>query len=105
MNQSAHQKMSTSRKRKLARTVIGASLMIVIGAGFSASTSASTPATAAHFDKSSLMTVVVAPGETLWSIAGLVGGDSSATVDQIVSLNHLTSTDLTAGQRLIVPAR
>ena len=51
------------------------------------------------------MTVVVAPGETLWSIAGLVGGDSSATVDQIVSLNHLTSTDLTAGQRLIVPAR
>lgn len=79
--------------------------MIVIGAGFSASTSASTPATAAHFDKSSLMTVVVAQGETLWSIAGLVGGDTSAVVDQILSLNHLTSTDVVAGEKLIVPTR
>ena len=105
MSQKMSQKMSTSRKRKLARTVIGASLMIVIGAGFSASTSASTPATAAHFDKSSVMTVVVAQGETLWSIAGLVGGDSSAVVDQIVSLNHLASTDVVAGQKLIVPTR
>ena len=105
MNQAATRKMSTSRKRKLARTVIGASLMIVIGAGFSASTSASTPATAAHFDKSSLMTVVVAQGETLWSIAGLVGGDSSAVVDQIVTLNHLASTDIVAGEKLIVPTR
>jgi len=105
MNQAATRKMSTSRKRKLARTVIGASLMIVIGAGFSASTSASTPATAAHFDKSSLMTVVVAQGETLWSIAGLVGGDSSAVVDQIVTLNHLSSTDVVAGEKLIVPTR
>ncbi len=105
MNQNSQQRMSKSRKRKLARTVIGASLMIVIGAGFSASTSASTPATAAHFDKSSLMTVVVAQGETLWSIAGLVGGDSSAIVDQIVSLNHLTSTDVVAGEKLIVPTR
>jgi LysM repeat protein len=105
MKQNSPQAMSSSRKRKLARTVIGASLMIVIGAGFSASTSASTPATAAHFDKSSLMTVVVAQGETLWSIAGLVGGDTSAVVDQILSLNHLTSTDVVAGEKLIVPTR
>ena len=105
MNQVTQPKMSSSRKRKLARTVVGASLMIVIGAGFSASTQASTPATAAHFDKSSVMVVVVAPGESLWSIAGLVGGNSSEVVDEILSLNHLTSTDLAAGTKLIVPTR
>ena len=34
--------MSTTRRRKLARTFVGASLLVVIGAGFSAVGNAST---------------------------------------------------------------
>ncbi len=51
------------------------------------------------------MTVVVAPGETLWSIAGMVGGNSSAVVDQIIDANHLRSSEVQAGQKLLVPLK
>ena len=80
--------------------------MIVIGAGFSASTQASTPATAAHFDKSSVMVVVVAPGESLWSIAADAAGrgDVRSMVDEIISVNSLAIPDVQVGQKLRVPS-
>ncbi len=98
--------MSANRTRKLARFVVGTSLLVVIGAGFSAVGNASTPATPLHLSAAdSYMTVVVASGETLWSIAGMVGGDSSAVVDQIIDANHLTSSEVQAGQKLLVPLK
>jgi hypothetical protein len=52
-------------------------------------------------------TVVVQPGQTLWSIAGEVapGADRRDTIARIVELNALPSTDVAAGVRIAVPAR
>ena len=59
-------------------------------------------ATAATFE-----TVVVAPGETLWAIAGQVAptADPRDVVDAIVSLNALDSAGVVAGQDLAIPAK
>ena len=102
--------MSKNRYKKLARTFVGASLLIVIGAGFSASLSdhgvASTEVI--KTGTSGYMQVVVTSGETIWSIASALnaGGrsDLSSVVDQIVSANGLASTDLEPGTKLWVPA-
>ena len=103
--------MSKNRYKKLARTLVGASLLIVIGAGFSASLSdhgvASTEVI--KTGTSGYMQVVVTSGETIWSIASALnaGGrsDLSSVVDQIVSANGLASTDLEPGTKLWVPAK
>ena len=103
--------MSKNRYKKLARTFVGASLLIVIGAGFSASLSdhgvASTEVI--KTGTSGYMQVVVTSGETIWSIASAInkGGrsDLSSVVDQIVSTNGLDSTDLEPGTKLWVPAK
>jgi LysM repeat protein len=103
--------MSKNRYKKLARTLVGASLLIVIGAGFSASLSdhgvASSEVIATG--TSGYMQVVVTSGETIWSIASALntGGrsDLSSVVDQIVSANGLASTDLEPGTKLWVPAK
>ena len=102
-----------NRKQKLARTFVGASLLIVIGAGFSASLSdhgvASTEVI--KTGTSGYMQVVVTSGETIWSIASSLNAlndgarsDLSSVVDQIVSANGLDSTDLEPGTKLWVPA-
>lgn len=51
-------------------------------------------------------TVVVAPGQTLWSIAAehSDGRDVRDTMDHLVDLNDLDTVALSAGQRLVVPA-
>ncbi len=95
--------MSVKRSRKLARFIVGTSLLVVIGAGFSAAAHSST--TGVKADKNAYVTIVVAPGETLWSIAGMVGGNSSAVVDQIIEANHLRSSEVQAGQKLLVPLK
>jgi LysM repeat protein len=48
----------------------------------------------------------VAPGESLWSIASIAAGtgDVRAMVDEIISINSLSSPDVAAGQSLRVPA-
>jgi LysM repeat protein len=48
--------------------------------------------------------VVVAPGETLWSIAERVAPDRDprGVVDQIRRINHLPSGDVQAGQTLLL---
>ena len=97
--------MTAKRSRKLARTIVVTSLLVVIGAGFSAVGNASTTTSSQSSVSNSYMSVVVAPGETLWSIAGMVGGNSSAVVDQIIEANHLTSSEVQAGQKLLVPLK
>ena len=103
--------MSKNRRRKLARTFVGASLLIVIGAGFSASLSDHGVASSEVIKTgtSGYMQVVVTSGETIWSIASSLNGggrsDLSSVVDQIVSANGLASTDLEPGTKLWVPAK
>ena len=102
--------MSKNRYKKLARTFVGASLLIVIGAGFSASLSDHGVASSevVKTGTAGYMQVVVTSGETIWSIASAInkGGrsDLSSVVDQIVSANGLDSTDLEPGTKLWVPA-
>jgi len=102
--------MSKNRYKKLARTFVGASLLIVIGAGFSASLSDHGVASSEVIKTgtSGYMQVVVTSGETIWSIASTLRGggrsDLSSVVDQIVSANGLDSTDLEPGTKLWVPA-
>lgn len=49
----------------------------------------------------------VAPGDTLWSIASQIAGDSDPrpVVDRIAELNGLASQHLVPGQILVVPTR
>lgn len=48
--------------------------------------------------------VVVAPGDTLWSIAQAhYAGDPRPHVEEILSLNHLSSPQLIPGQSLQIP--
>jgi LysM repeat protein len=102
--------MSKNRYKKLARTFVGASLLIVIGAGFSASLSDHGVASSevVKTGTAGYMQVVVTSGETIWSIASAInkGGrsDLSSVVDQIVSTNGLDSTDLEPGTKLWVPS-
>ena len=103
--------MSKNRYKKLARTLVGTSLLIVIGAGFSASLSDHGVASSEVIKTvtSGYMQVVVTSGETIWSIASSLNGggrsDLSSVVDQIVSANGLASTDLEPGTKLWVPAK
>lgn len=58
-------------------------------------------ATAQHFS-----TVVVRPGDTLWTIAAKhtsSNADVQDTIDRISAVNHLPSAGLQPGQRLRVP--
>jgi Tfp pilus assembly protein FimV len=51
-------------------------------------------------------TVVVRPGDTLWSIASAhtpSSNDIQDTIDRITQVNHLNTAALTPGQRLHVP--
>ena len=50
----------------------------------------------------------VAPGETLWQIAGdvaLPGEDRRDVVDMLVELNGRSTASLEVGERILVPAR
>ena len=99
--------MKARQAKRLARSVSTLSLLVVIGAGFSTISAASDETTKpAGSAKSNYVQVVVTPGETLWSIAQLVadGGNVSEVVAQIVEINQLSTADVSAGTKLLVPA-
>lgn len=50
-------------------------------------------------------THIVAPGETLWGLASEIAGDGDVrdVVAQLADLNALSSTELIAGQELLLP--
>jgi len=91
------------RRGRLARFFVVLSLMVVLGAGLAMKAGAGV---SIHHDPNSYVTMVVAPGETLWSIASTAAGrgDVRAMVDEIVSINSLSMPDVAAGQTLRVPA-
>jgi len=107
-----------TRRGRLARTLVGLSLSIVLGAGFAmkagagdAGASGSNALSAAKIngssDVKSYVVVTVAPGETLWSLASQMadGGDVQTLVADIASANSLSGVDVEAGQKLRVPIK
>ena len=98
--------MKARQAKRLARTGLSISLLVVIGAGFSSISSASDKSDLAISNsESKYVQVVVTPGESLWSIAAMVAGDSQiqSVVADIVEVNQLKSADVPAGTRLLVP--
>ena len=98
--------MKARQAKRLARTGLSISLLVVIGAGFSTISSASDKSDAAISNsESKYVQVVVTPGESLWSIAAMVAGNSQiqSVVADIVEVNQLKSADVPAVTRLLVP--
>ena len=96
--------MHLNRRGRLARTLVVLSLAIVLLATFGFSAGAGNTdqmsSTSDHF-----ITVIVGPGESLWSLAGqiAVDGDKRSLVDEIISINSLATADVQVGQELRIP--
>jgi hypothetical protein len=78
-------------------------MTLLVIAGFTLGRGSSLAASQAHPRTSH--TVVVEPGETLWAVATRIAphDDPRLVVADIVSLNHLSSSSVEAGQQLAVP--
>jgi LysM repeat protein len=100
----ANPSVRLNRRGKLARTLVVLSLAIVAasvaGGQAGADTSKSTVAAADSF-----ITVTVAPGDTVWSLASRVApqGEAGALVSAIIEINSLGSGDVVAGQKIRIP--
>jgi cell division protein YceG involved in septum cleavage len=92
-----------NRRGRLARTFVVLSLAIVLGSVVSAKAGAGTDS--APRAAASYITVTVAPGDTVWSLANRLaaGGDVRSLVSEIISVNSLSSVDVAAGQKLRIP--
>jgi len=96
----------TKRGRLISRIALVASMSILIASGYSALSGVSADTSeSGKVGREHLEVIVVAPGESLWSIAKLLGGDQEANVARIIELNALTTPSLSAGTRLIIPTR
>ena len=100
---SANPSGGLNRRGRLARTLFVLSLTVVMAAGFAARSGAGqgVASTAPSYE-----IVVVAPGETLWSVAAAyASGDVQGLVNEIREANNLKGVDLQAGQKLRVPLK
>jgi hypothetical protein len=98
--------MKARQAKRLARTGLSISLLVVIGAGFSSISSASDKSDVAISNsESKYVEVVLNPGETLWSLAAMLADNAqiAAVVADIVEVNQLKSADVAAGSKLLVP--
>jgi hypothetical protein len=98
--------MKARQAKRLARTALSISLLVVIGAGFSTISSASSTSVASE-NPSKYQQIIVTPGESLWSIAAMVAspGQINAVVADIVEVNKLGSADLLAGMKILIPTK
>ena len=103
-NPSGHQSLARlTRRGRLARTFVVLSLTVVMAAGFAARSGAGQDVASTA---PSYSVVVVAPGETLWSVAAAYAtGDVQGMVNEIREANNLKGVDLQAGQKLRVPVK
>ena len=93
-----------NRRGRLARTLVVLSLAVVMVATFAFSAGAgSTDSMSATPD--SYVTVVVGPGESLWSLAGRMAGDGDARslIEEIMVVKSLNRPDVQAGHSLRIP--
>ena len=95
--------ITLNRHGRLARTFVVLSLAIVLGSVVSAKAGAGTDS--APQASGSFITVTVAPGDTVWSLANRLaaGGDVRSLVSEIISVNSLASVDVATGQKLRIP--
>ncbi|HEY5134215.1 MAG TPA: LysM peptidoglycan-binding domain-containing protein [Candidatus Nanopelagicales bacterium] len=94
----------TRRGRRLARTVVVA-LALLIALVVSTAGHASTSQAGTGRAVAATTTVVVQPGQTLWTVARGLSADADLreTVARIQELNGLASSSVRPGQQLIVP--
>ena len=95
--------ITLNRRGRLARTFVVLSLAIVLGSVVSAKAGAGTDTSPQA--GGSFITVTVAPGDTVWSLANRLagGGDVRSLVSEIISVNSLASVDVDTGQKLRIP--
>lgn len=92
-----------NRRGRLARTLVVLSLAIVAASVAGGGAGADTDFAPAP--SKSFITVTVAPGDTVWSLANHVseGHEVRSLVAQIIEVNSLGSGDVTAGQKIRIP--
>ena len=97
--------VTLNRRGRLARTCVVLSLVIVMASVVSTKAGAGT--SSAPVAAGSFITVTVAPGETVWSLANRLSGGSDvrSLVSEIILVNSLASVDLAAGQKLRIPLK
>ena len=93
---------SATRIARLARTLIALGLVIWLAVSSLAGQSATA---VSNVSDNTFDFVVVGSGDTLWSIAERVAPNQNTAdfVQKVVSLNNLTSVNVTVGQRLGLP--
>jgi nucleoid-associated protein YgaU len=91
----------TRRARRLA-VILALALGVALGCGLGPLL---TGGDSGDLRLAGVSTVVVEPGDTLWSVAASVAGDRDvrAVVDDIQQLNRLDNTELRPGQVLRLP--
>ena len=100
-----------NRRGRLARTLVVLSLTIVLGSlvsGSLVSANAGAGTEAGPSKAGSFITVTVAPGETIWSLATRMApetGDVRGLVSEILEVNSLASVDVEAGQKIRIPLK
>ncbi len=96
-------RIKLNRRGRLARTLVVLSLAIV--AASVAGGKAGADATVAPAVAKSFITVTVAPGDTVWSLANQVseGKNVRSLVAAIIEVNSLDSVDVEAGQKIRIP--
>jgi len=102
---SAPRREGLTRRGRLARFLVVLSLAVVVVAGFANRAGAGDQVGARS--GASYVAVVVAPGDTVWSIAGAMadGRDVRGLVDEIVAVNGLHGASVEAGQSIRVPVK
>ena len=108
MNQSRNQQPIRRRSKKanirLARFLVVLSLTTVFGAGFAMQAGAGSNQPNASKSSKDFVTVTIAQGESLWSVAKAFGDeDPRQLIDQIITVNSLDSVNLPAGTQIRVP--
>jgi LysM repeat protein len=93
-----------TRRGRLARTLVVLSLAVVAASVFGGKAGAGTDRAASP---AAYVTVVVAPGESLWALASQVadGRDVGALVAEIQDVNSLKSVDVVAGTKIRIPLK
>ena len=92
-----------NRRGRLARTLVVLSLAIVAASVAGGEAGANTDPTPVA--SKSFITVTVAPGDTVWSLANRVsdGQGVRSLVAAIIEVNGLSSGDLEAGEKIRIP--